>query len=220
MSIHLSNKRNFILITSHKCAYTTVLKSNKVHLLLRKRFFKWLYYFLYLSLYRNKTYMLLRNPYERIRSCYFDKVLNCKILPGKSNKFLKLMVSVDGFNFGDDLEKNILILRKVSFEEFVTKMVPFIYNNDPHLSLQYNSISFLKFKTLNINIKWHIKKYYKLDQRNQMNELKELTNINFDIRKNVSPKKNLLWKKNIYDVIEDIYSKDFDYFNFKKTRPF
>ena len=99
MSIHLSNKRNFILITSHKCAYTTVLKSNKVHLLLRKRFFKWLYYFLYLSLYRNKTYMLLRNPYERIRSCYFDKVLNCKILPGKSNKFLKLMVSVDGFNF-------------------------------------------------------------------------------------------------------------------------
>lgn len=213
MAIHLSNKWDFILITSNKCAISTVKKSKKTHKLYKKRFVKYFFIFFGHLFIKNKTYMLIRNPYRRIESCYFDKVKNCRMAPNKLNK---IFMSVDGFGFGDDIEKNISILRKVSFEEFILKMVPVLHNKDLHLRPQYNSILMFDVKCIPFKIKWRVSQTFRLENTNQMNKLKELTCIDFDIKKNISKRESVMWTDKMYEVIEDVYKKDFSYFDFKK----
>lgn len=168
-----------------------------------------------------RKYFLVRNPYERILSCYFDKFVTQPSLPTFSlqncQRILLPYLNIKGKN---NKEEIIERLKNISFIEFISKL-KFVINKDRHYLPQYS----LKLDLpLNMDGELDELVLYSLNpivlkMEYDLNFLKKHLQLNIFINEN---KTNHLsfdkyFTQYLYNEINNLYEKDFIYFEYEMS---
>ena len=220
MPLFVSNDNRCFIINSYKCGYTTLNNSNKVSLVRKNKYYnnriiKARFVVLLSSLFeRKRTYMIFRDPYERAESCYFDKILNAESM-SVEEKYIKTLFSAKGFNFSNNYKKNFSIIKNISFEDFILKILPQLHDKEGHFFPQYRSSLIGVLRKYGINYKLRIDAFFNLSNKNDMKKFTSLTSVDFEKKFNVSKKYKVEWSSNMYEVFNEIYLKDFKLLNIK-----
>ncbi|MFK7946398.1 MAG: sulfotransferase family 2 domain-containing protein [Saprospiraceae bacterium] len=160
---------------------------------------------------KHEHYLLVRNPYKRLESCFKDKFR--KNLPVKRGQTIhRLFYPILGITKNDELQKVHEILLAYTFEDFI-KELPSVYNKDPHLYPQFWS-SLLGFNRLNWNAKFN--KIYKLEHQQDIQDLEQNFKLNLKKTKNSTKKveTNIVWTSEMREIVNKIYKNDFLWYNY------
>ena len=184
----LNAKAHYFLSLNFKVMYTTMKKQVNLKKVLWIR----------PLLSSNEKYFIVRNPYARLESFYRDKL-------GKDVNPKKIWLSSQkiyfeplGITDAPD-EVKMQTIRDMTFEQFI-RILPLNYMKNRHLHPQYKIFTGLKPKRI-----------LKMENPADMRFLSETLNLDMDIRANSTGKtdKNIHWNKDLADIVNRIYEKDF-----------
>lgn len=152
-------------------------------------------------------YVLGRNPYDRAESFYRDK-FNKGLESNDDNiwyRWHKIFFPSLGIThkLSEQVKKDAF--KNLTFENFI-KLLPNHYYKNNHLFKQTRK--FKDYKNVH---------KLKLESNDDMTIMKEVLEINTEIIKNKTNKKNynLNWTLEMRKIINKIYYEDFQYFNYK-----
>lgn len=157
-------------------------------------------------------YLLVRNPYKRLESCFKDKFR--KNLPVKRGQTIhRLFYPILGISKHDELEKVHKILLAYSFEDFI-KELPNVYNKDPHLYPQF-WVELLGFKVFNWRVKYN--RIFHLENQKDIQDLEQYFNLNLTKTKNSTEKvkADIIWTSEMRKIVNTIYKNDFVWYNYR-----
>ncbi|AKJ65518.1 sulfotransferase family 2 domain-containing protein [Kiritimatiella glycovorans] len=204
-------ERNYYLSTSCKVLYTTLTKQAGLQELSNVQFARALL-FDALRGHRREHYMFVRNPYDRVVSCFADKFRRsppqrtpdtgwqtCQVL---AFPFL-------GLSEQDDFEQIRERLLQTTFIEFV-RMLPAIYREEPHFYPQHFMLH-PRLKKRIAGPRIRLKKWYRIET-----ELKDAARdlgLDLSIR---TQKSDHGHADEYYDsesraIVNGIYQRDFDF---------
>lgn len=195
----LNAKAHYFLSLNFKVMYTTMKKQVNLKKVLWIRPL--------LSSY--DKYFMVRNPYNRLESFYRDKL-------GKDANPRKIWLSSQkiyfeplGITDATD-EVKMQMIKSMTFEQFI-RILPLNYMKNRHLNPQYKIFAGLKPKRI-----------LKMENPDDMRFLSETLNLDMDIRANSTGKaeKNILWNKELADIVNRIYEKDFKLYAYPSMETF
>ncbi|HTI09059.1 MAG TPA: sulfotransferase family 2 domain-containing protein [Puia sp.] len=173
------------------------------------------------SLYDNKVekFFIARNPYDRIVSCYFNKLvendISSSLILQHCQKILLPFFKIDSSELPEIEEE----LKKISFSQFISQL-RFFYDLDDHYLPQY-SLKLIPYFSVNheeneaaLFSKFNIRI---LKMERDIVFLSNRLGLNMSIKVGRSDHKtyNNYYTSDLYEDINSIYEKDFKYFGYK-----
>ncbi len=188
-------KEKYFISTNFKVMYSTLRRQE--YLKKVKLFF---------LLFSNKDkYIIVREPYDRMESFFRDRLRKRLTNDNEWLRSQKIFFKPLQVKNKSTSEK-FKALEKLNFEDFI-KLVPVVYNKNRHLHPQ-NYI----FKRI------LPKRILKLNNVADMEFLANNLNINVDIKANSTDqfKTDITWTKELIEIVNQIYHKDFELYGFEK----
>jgi len=170
----------------------------------------------------SKKILLVRNPYDRLESFYRDKLqVNPKSV-SFTNEFkwqdcqyllLNIIFERKGaYSATFELERDTLM--GVSFDEFVSNYLPFVFQKEPHLVPQVLSFFYVDNKKNILDIEYD--EVFKIDDKEDLILLRDKFKIDTSINKNVTKNRGVLltWSSFTRAIVNDLYKLDFESLNY------
>lgn len=200
--IFVSTKYKKVVVTNYKVMFSTLNTSDNYQEI---RFLKAIT-FLLNPTYTN--YFLTRSPYNRLESFYKDK-LEIHLNPSKWQYCQRVIINTMGWQHFSESE----IIKKLSnmdYETFILNLEKY-YIKDLHMTPQY-----LTIKKGGIYFGNHIQKI-DIDNPKGKEKIKnELLKVNKV--HNSTPHRAFRYTAQMLDIIHRLYSKDFKYLGYEKSR--
>lgn len=149
-----------------------------------------------IKLFPYKRFGLVRDPYERLVSFYFDK-LNKSL--DDTNSFVRsqhIFFPVLNIEKASSLEK-YRALKAIDFNEFI-KLLPDIYDKNRHLHPQHWVFACLK-----------INRFLQIENQTSQYFIQNDLDIDISIKANVTQKDTFRWNSESRKIVNTIYNKDF-----------
>jgi hypothetical protein len=185
----LNTKEHYFLSLNFKVMYTTMKRQANLKKVLWIR----------PLLSSNDKYFIVRNPYDRLESFYRDKLGKDLSLKRNWLSSQKIYFEPLGLTKASD-EMKIQVIRDMTFEQFI-RLLPLTYMKNRHLHPQYKIFTGLRAKRI-----------LKMESPADMRYLNEKLHLDMDIRANSTHQvdKNIHWDKDLADIVNRIYEKDFE----------
>lgn len=195
----LNAKAHYFLSLNFKVMYTTMKKQKDLKKVLWIR----------PLLSKYDKYFIVRNPYDRLESFYRDKL-------GKDVNHQKIWLSSQKIYFepleitDSPDEIKMQVIRDMTFEQFI-RILSMNYMKNRHLHPQYKIFTGLKPKRI-----------LKMENPDDLRFLSETLNLDMDIRANSTGKadKYIHWDKELADIVNRIYEKDFKLYGYPYMETF
>lgn len=191
MPSFINYTKKITLTTNYKVMYSMLKKQKEW-----KKSKNWL-----IKLLPYKRFGLVRDPYQRLVSFYFDK-LNKSL--DDSDHFVRsqfIFFPVLNLEKASSLEK-YRALKAIDFNGFI-KLLPEIYDKNRHLHPQHWVFEGLKMNRF-LQIENQTSQYFML------NEL----SIDLKIKANVTQKEAFQWNSESRRIVNTIYNKDFEKYGY------
>ncbi|MDR9400936.1 MAG: sulfotransferase family 2 domain-containing protein [Psychroflexus sp.] len=149
-------------------------------------------------------YALVRDPYDRLESFYFDKLhksLDDTDYFVRSQRIFFSVMNLEGSTAKEKHEA----LKEIDFPKFI-ELLPEIYDRNRHLHPQYWMFKNTKYK-----------RFLKIEHHQDQDMMRKKLNIDLNIKANVTDKQNIDWQKNMIEVVNKIYNEDFRLFDYQKN---
>lgn len=220
MRFFINTELNYVIITNYKVMYSTLMTQRNLINHTSTHFDEQLV----VGMLQDGTvekFILTRNPYDRVLSCYFDKFVES---PKSPDFFLQFCHIIALPYFGIDITqpKEIIAgkIEKISFSEFVLTL-PLFYDKEEHYIPQYSLKLIPSLRQDHIkmeNILFNDIKPGILKMEDDFNFITEHLQLNFKIHRG---KTEHLAFPNYYDpalyaTINKLYDQDFNYFGYQK----
>ncbi|MGM0532583.1 MAG: sulfotransferase family 2 domain-containing protein [Bacteroidota bacterium] len=195
---HFKNReKDYIISTNFKVMYSTLRKSQGLKRL--KEELIWLHR-------PRVNYVIGRNPYDRLESFYRDKLNKRVNTSWKWGRTHKIFFKPLGLSFFSSNQEKFNAFKELTFEKFI-RLLPQAYMKNRHLHPQVKILKDLK----NVH-------KLKLESEEDLQFMKNELGIDTGIRANQTDKKDfdLKWTREMYDVVNKLYSEDFDFFGYPK----
>ena len=223
MPIFILKNLNTIVITSYKVMYTNLRYSDHHKTTIKK--VRWntkhLVVLNLLNLFKKRPYvvMFVREPYKRILSLYFNKIIDFAklVMDGKKKKFdrcQKVIFPLLNIDKGLPVKEKARALSEVTFEQFVN-ILPKASKLEKHYYTQQESQVFKIKPFFSYRFKPH--EIIKMEEMD-INSIYEKFGIDF--RKKVNPSKSSnyklddLYTPELKKIISSVYRDDFESFNY------
>jgi len=220
------NDENIYLITNYKVMFSTLKgQSSLVRVVGDRLFYEAVKSWLLFS--RPKFFMVVRDPYDRIESFYKDKFLKAEeyrlwMIENKMERNWQMSTEIF-FPFLDldtsmspsDVNGKLL---SVSFQQFIS-LLPKVIMKDAHLKPQHMGARVTsKNLGFQLSIPIRFKKIFKLESEKDLAEITDLFNVDLKTKENSTKhiKKCFDWSQDSMNIIEGIYAKDFEQFEYQK----
>lgn len=197
---HFKNKsKDYIISTNFKVMYSTLRKQPELKKL--KEELIWLYH-------PRVNYVLGRNPYKRLESFYRDKLNKDLGIDKKLVRSQKIFLKSVGLSSSSPKIEIVEKLSKLTFEDFIL-LLPQVYLKNRHLHPQVKIFKNRK----NIH-------KLQLESKSDLIFMNEKLGINTNIKANSTAKSKfkLEWNSKIYDLVNDLYAEDFDFFGYEQKK--
>ena len=220
MPVFNKTESSLYLITNYKVMYSTLKHQKKLERInIRKKFkFKIVFNKLYLN--KKKFYFIARNPYDKVESFFRDKFRkSSNYFDEKGFWQAPQKIFFPFFDIDESMTSELIRqkLIEISFSDFLS-VLPKVYMLDRHLHPQWLKQRVkLRVFGINFNFLIKIKKLFKIESQNDLNELKEIFNIDIKSRFNStgSVNENIIWTKKDIKTVEELYKNDFKLFDYK-----
>ena len=148
-----------------------------------------------------KKFGLVRDPYKRLASFYFDKLHQSLDDSDYFVRSQRIFFPVLGVKKAPPAEK-YLALRAVDFNSFI-ELLPEIYTKNRHLHPQHWVFE---------NIK--IDKFLQIENESAQQLMQGKLDIDLNIKANVTQKDDLQWDSSSIKIVNEIYHKDFENYGY------
>ena len=194
MPSFVNRSKKITLTTNYKVMYSMLKRQRQW-----KKSKKWV-----IKLLPYKSFGLVRNPYDRLVSFYFDK-LNKSLNDGDyfSRSQRIFFPILDDISNASSLEK-YQALKAITFNEFI-QLLPEIYDKNRHLHPQY-----WVFKNLRVDT------FLQIENPAAKQFMQENLGVDLKIKANVTQKKDLEWEPKSITIVNHIYQKDFEKYGYHK----
>lgn len=175
-----------------------------------------------LKIKNSEFYLLVRNPILKIESFFKDKfriAVKKNEAQGKWQDCQKIFFPY--LNLNENMPANFIAqkLTKTTFSEMIA-ILPEVYLKDAHLIPQSYAIkaNFDKYG-FKFNLSTPFNKIFKIEDKNDLNEVSTLFNLNFKIVKNSTKthKEKIEWAVDDYEIVKKIYNMDFKNFKYNSN---
>ena len=153
------------------------------------------------KLFPYRRFGLVRNPYERLASFYFDKLHKSLDESDYFVRSQRIFFPVLGVEKASPTEK-YQALKAVDFNKFIG-LLPEIYDKNRHLHPQH-----WVFDKLNID------KFLQIEDQSAQQFMQNELDIDLKIKANVTQKDNLQWNSESRRIVNEIYQKDFEKYDY------
>ncbi len=109
-------------------------------------------------------------------------------------------------------------LMSTKFEDVIS-ILPNVFMKDGHMTPQHHARKFtFKKHGLRFNIPIKFEKVFKMENQEDLRKLSAIFNIDLSVKSNNTSniKEEIKWSTQSDKTIENIYDKDFKYYNYKK----
>ncbi len=195
---HFKNReKDYIISTNFKVMYSTLKKSRGLKKL--KEELIWLYR-------PRVNYVIGRNPYTRLESFFRDKLNKSLNNSQKWTRNQKIFFKPLGLSCKNTHQEKYDALNRLTFEDFI-QLLPVVYMKNRHLHPQVKI-----FKNLR-----NVHKL-KLESQADLQFMKDELEIDTEIRANKTDQKqfDFEWTREMWDIVNELYSEDFDFFDYPK----
>ena len=145
---------------------------------------------------------LVRNPYDRSASFYFDKLHKSLDDSDYFVRSQRIFFPVLGLEKASAKEK-YTALKAIDFNQFI-ELLPEIYDKNRHLHPQHWVFEPMK-----------IKRFLQIEKEKDQQLMQDELDIDLKIKANVTQKDDLPWKPESRKIVNEIYKKDFDEYGYK-----
>jgi len=220
MPVFVNTNENYLIATSYKVMYGTLYQQSNLTLLAKKRV-----PFVLMRdkiLFKKRTnYLLVRNPYDRLVSCFVHKIkmnkFQYKPLDSKTSNirwqncqtiffpYFNINVDSDDYSIGKHLAD-------ISFENFI-QALPHVFKKDAHLWPQ----SWAYYCRLRTYPVMHLKFDKIIRIEDEIEFLKDNLHIDIGIQENKTDHDfySKYYTPYLYQIVNKIYENDFNYFGYQ-----
>lgn len=216
MAVFIDYSKKIVVITSYKVGYSTLMAQ-------QSQSFKYLHYEVNRDIFKHlvknfhfKRYCIVRHPYERFASLFSDKyrkqprrILEKLHTWENVHKCLYPYLQISTNDTDEVIASKFLEMQHSDF----LKILPKVIDEDAHFTPQNSSRAYNLWNQFSLKLPIH--RYFRLED--QLDELVELTGLNFDVTANSSNSKNIqeILTKQDRKLLDNIYAKDFKLGNYK-----
>ena len=191
MPSFVNHAKKKVIITNYKVMYS-MLKQQKEWKKSKNWLVKWIPY---------QKFGLVRNPYERLTSFYFDKLRKSLDDTDYFVRSQRIFFPVLEIQNASAKEK-YAALKAIDFNRFV-ELLPEIYDKNRHLHPQHWVFDKLK-----------IDKFLQIENESAQQYMQNELDIDLRIKANVTQKSKLEWNSGSIRIVNDIYQKDFETYDY------
>ena len=191
MPSFINYSKKTTLTTNYKVMYSMLKKQRDW-----KKSKNWL-----IQLLPYKRFGLVRDPYERLASFYFDKLHKSLDDSDYFVRSQQIFFSVLGVEKASSTEK-YQSLRAVDFNRFI-ELLPEVYDKNRHLHPQHWVFD-----------KVRIDKFLQIEKESAQQLMQDKLDIDLNIRANVTKKDDLQWNSSSIKIVNEIYQKDFENYDY------
>jgi len=225
MVIFQKQNEDIYLITNFKVMYTSLKKQESLikvqptKILLLKIMVSWI-------LPRSRFYLVVRNPFDRIRSFYKSKFVRAddNRLYMLKNNTGNWQASTEHFfpYLGLDTEMDPLDVSKklaaTAFDEMIS-ILPKVFMKDGHMCLQAASCK-MKFRFgFNISLPIKFERVFKIESHHDLKELSDMFDLDLSTKYNNTSaiEDHSVWSQNSIQIVKYIYKLDFKSFEYHEN---
>ena len=148
-----------------------------------------------------KRFGLVRNPYKRLASFYFDKLHKSLDDSDYFVRSQRIFFPVLGVEKASPIEQ-YQALKAIDFNKFL-ELLPEIYTKNRHLHPQHWVFDNMK-----------IDKFLQIDNESAQQLMQYKLEVDLNIRANVTKKDDLEWNPSSVKIANQIYQKDFENYDY------
>jgi len=213
----INKKRNYYLSTSPKVLYTTMTFQEELNELTNMQFLEYLLWDTVRGIHRPQ-YMLVRNPYDRLVSCFADKFRRSplKRTPEEGwQSCQRLYFPFLGLSEQDEFEKIRDRLLKVTFSEFM-HILPNVIRKEGHFWPQSWMLR-ARLKKIPITTTLKINRFYRIETDLQKVEFELGLDTSFKMQQSEHGPSDEYFNKKLTAIANNLYRADFSFgYNIKE----
>ena len=192
MPSFINHTKKTALITNYKVMYSSLKKQKEW-----KKSKNWL-----VRLLPYRKFGLVRDPYDRLVSFYFDKLHKSLDDSDYFVRSQRIFFPVLGLEKASPIEK-YQALKAIDFNKFIG-LLPEIHDKNRHLHPQH-----WVFEKLNMD------KFLQIENEKAQQLMQDELDIDLQIKANVTQKDDIQWQPWSRKMVNEIYQKDFEEYGYE-----